>query len=164
MVPKAWHNTILRLVTLVLVMEGASPQDCIVPTSEQLKAVLELIISSEGLTETPAINVTDFHVVCLAASKQRDHYRGLSVIVKYTCSGNSDCPVGNAEEQIESECSSGQWSIANSIQSGRINESRSQSSLADFSTAVRENCALCLSPELAVRVSLNTDSITHCVG
>ena len=51
-----------------------------------------------------------FHPVCLAFDNVQDHYRAVSVLVEYTCTGNPSCPSGTAVEQIESECSNGDWS------------------------------------------------------
>ena len=149
-----------QLVLLFGLVTGI--QDCSYPTSGDLEEVIaQIITSTDESSATPAVNVTDFHMVCLAFSDQRDRYRAVSVVVEYTCSGHSSCPVGTAVEQVESECQAGDSSTASSVPG---NDTHSLSHSADSSTAQREDCAFCLSPDLAGRVSLSTDHDTHCVG
>ena len=81
-------------------------------------------------------------MTCLAFGYQKDLYRAVSVVVEYTCSGNSNCPVGSVMEQIESECEDGDWCLVSSVQ-GSVEDTRSQSPLADFSTEMREDCSFC---------------------
>ena len=154
------HNglTVLIVATVAVI---SSCQDCVFPTDSELENVIENIILVGENPTPPTVTVIDFHPVCLAFDVERDHYRGVSVVVQYTCAGNGNCPQGMAQEQIESECVNGAWS--NGIQ-GSTDNTRSEDSEANFTTAVREDCSFCLSPELASHLSLTTESVTHCVG
>ena len=153
-----------QLLLFTLFATSGNCQDCSYPTNDDVEGVIRKIItSSQESPANPSVNINQFHVICLAFGYQKDLYRAVSVVVEYTCSGNSNCPVGSVVEQIESECDDGDWSLVSSVQ-GSIEDTRSQSPLADFSTEMREDCSFCLSPELAGRVSLITDLNTHCIG
>ena len=145
---------------LVAAVAGmCSCQDCALPTNHDLEVVIEGILTSGDSPTPPVINVTSFHPVCLAFSQEQDRYRFVSVVVEYTCTGNT-CPSGTAVEQVESQCSvSGMWS--NSVQ-GSTENTRTVNPQASFSTTTREDCAFCLSPERSG--TLSTDDVTHCVG
>ena len=155
------ENVLHHLVLVSLLATSGNCQDCSYPTSEDLEDVLKQILASPG--ETPVIDINSVHVVCLAFSNQKDRYRAVSVLVEYFCSGSSNCSMSGASEQIDSECDAGNWSTVSSVP-GSMEDIRSQSPTADFFTAVREDCSFCLRPELAERVTLKADSITHCVG
>ena len=133
-------------------------EDCAYPTTDDLRAVIELHFPGSPM---PDVDVTNFHPVCLAFSDHKDLYRAISIIVEYTCSGNSNCPAGNAMEQIEAECIAGVWS---SSVLGNTDNTRSPDTTANTMTSTREDCAFCLSPTLADRFSLTSDDVTHCVG
>ena len=149
---------------LVAAVAGiCSCQDCTLPTDNDVKGVIEDIILLSGHNLRPTIDVMMIHPVCLAFSATQDRYRYVSVVVKYTCTGNTNCPSSTAVEQIESECINGMWS--NSA-AGNTQDIRSVPTQAGFLTATRENCTICLSPELitASGIPLPTDHVTHCVG
>ena len=151
-------------VLLVAAVAGiCSCQDCALPTNDDLEVVIGQILTSGDSSPTPVINVTRFHPVCLAFSQEQGRYLYVSVVVEYMCTGNTNCPPGTAVEQIESQCSvGGMWS--NSVQ-GSTENTHSVTSQTSFSTTTRENCALCLSPEIATAIGiLSTDNVTHCVG
>ena len=155
-----------ELLLVAVLAETSVGQNCDLPTAEDLENVIQLIISSTGDSPaTPSINVADMNVVCRAFSDTRDLYRAVSVVVEYTCTGSSDCPsmLGPVMEQIESECSDGEWSVVTSVPDS-VEHTHSQTFTATFSTALREDCSFCLSPILAERVSLTSDETTHCVG
>ena len=152
------------VVLVVATVAGiCSCQMCTLPTNGDLEDVIADIIEADDSSSTPNVNVMSFHPVCLAFDNIQDHYRAVSVLVKYTCTGNPSCPSGTAVEQIESECVNGVWS--NTVQ-GSTEFTRSQTPEANFSTSTREDCAFCVSPELDVEagLSLSPDSVTHCVG
>ena len=149
-------------VLLVVVVAGVCPcQDCSFPTNGDLEEVISEIIETGSSSTDAVVNVMRFHPVCLAFGAQQDRYRLVSVVVEYTCSGNTNCPSGTAVEQIESECDSGVWS--NTVQ-GSVFDTRSVPPDANFTTTTREDCSFCLSPELASNLGPTTDSVTHCVG
>ena len=149
---------------LFVVVAGiCSCQECSFPTNDDLEQVIANIIPTGDSSSTPDVNVMRFHPVCLAFGVQQDHYRLVSVVVEYTCSGNINCPSGTAVEQIESECDSGMWS---STVLGSVGNTRSVITEANFTTTTREDCSFCLSPELAssLRGITNVNHVTHCVG
>ena len=151
------------LVVLVVatVVGICSCHNCTLPTNTDLEVVIRDIIEVNDSSSTPTVNVIGFHPVCLAFDDVQDHYRAVSVVVAYNCSGNTGCPPGTAVEQIESECDNGEWS---NVVQGNTDFTRSQTTEASFSTSTRQDCALCVSPELGDVLSLTTDSVTHCVG
>ena len=151
------------LVVLVVatVVGICSCQKCILPTNGDLEDVIRNIIQNDDNSSTPTVYVMSFHPVCLAFDDVQDHYRAVSVLVEYRCTNNSNCPSGTVVEQIESECDNGVWS---NVVLGSTEHTRSQPTEASFSTSTRENCSLCVSPELGVNTFLTTDNVTHCVG
>ena len=153
---------VYKLVIVALTMIGVSnSQNCSLPTNEDLENVIKLIITyAEETPAIPTVDMTDYHVVCLAFSDSRDLYRSVSVVVQYTCAGNSNSPMGEVVEQIECECKDQEWSTAQDS----VEQSRLQDPLASLTTPAREDCAFCFSPILAERLSLSTDEVTHCVG
>ena len=153
---------ILKLFVGLVVGLG-SCQDCFPPTSDDLMTVIGAIIQTADSSAQPVILLTYFNVVCSAFSEQQGFLRGVSVVVEYACTGNSNCPSGTVIEQIESGCSSGEWTnnVAGTTSPSRI---RTTAPTATLSTATREDCLYCLSPVLANDVGVTTDSISHCVG
>ena len=152
------------LVVLVVatVVGICSCQMCALPTSGDLEYVIRDIIQATDSAQTPTVNVMRLHPVCLALDDVQDRYRAVSVIVEYTCSGNTGCPSGTAVEQIDSECDDGVWSGVQSV----TECIRSQAPEASFSTSTRQDCVLCVSPELDVAAELFyfPENTTHCVG
>ena len=152
------------VVLVVATVAGiCSCQMCTLPTSGDLEDVITNIFQADDSVTTPNVDVMSFHPVCLAFDDVQDHYRAVSVLVEYTCSGHSSCPSGAAVEQIESECSSGVWS--NTVR-GSPEFTRSTTPEASFSTSTRQDCVFCVSPDLVEQagLSLSPDSVTHCVG
>ena len=158
------HHKVLTVLVVAAVAVLSSCQECDYPTNSDLEAVIEKIILIGDNPSPPTVSVISFHPLCLAFGVERGRYRGLSVLVTYTCTGNPNCPQGMAEEQIESECNNNDvWS--NNVQGNTVN-TRSEVSEATSATHTREDCSFCLSPELIIAYifSLTTDSTTHCVG
>ena len=159
---------LVALLLVAVVVGSGYSQFCTIPTKESLKfdledTVIPLIIQAGDATAAPTVDVSDLRIVCLTFSDQQDLLRGLSVVVHYTCSGHSNCRSGTVVEQIESGCESGQWSnrVEGSTEPTLI---RSQTTEASLSTAAREDCSACVSPELANTLGVTTDIVTHCVG
>ena len=152
------------VVLVVATVAGiCSCQKCTLPTSGDLESLIRDIIQEADFSSKPSVDVMSFHPVCLTLDEVQDRYRAVSVIVEYTCSGNTRCPLGTAVEQIESECDNGVWS---NVVQGSAEFIRSQTPEANFSTSTRQDCVFCVSPELDVEVELHfsPDSVTHCVG
>ena len=135
--------------------------DCTFPSNSDVEDVISRILPTADSPSTPTVDVSTFQPLCLAYSQERNRYRFFSVLVRYTCEGNANCPSGTALEQIESQCINGEWS--NSVL-GSVENTRRTDPTATLSTTTREDCAFCLSTDLANPMSLNTDSLTHCVG
>ena len=158
------HHKVLTVLVVAAVAVLSSCQGCSYPTNSNIEDVIKDIIPTGENSAIPTVSVMSFHPLCLAFGEERGHYRGLSVLVTYTCTGNPNCPPGMAEEQIESECNNNDvWS--NNVQSNTVN-TRSEVSEATTETTSREDCSYCLSPELIIANSLafTTDDVTHCVG
>ena len=140
--------------------------DCAFPTNGDIETVIAGIIQAGDSPDAPDINVVSFRPLCLAFGVERDRYRGVSVLVEYTCTGNPNCPSGTPLEQIESECGTlnGVWSA--SVQNTFENTRRTNPT-ATLSTNTREDCSFCLSPTLATRISLMhpifPDDEHHCI-
>ena len=140
----------------------SSQQECLFPTNDDLVQVISEIFRTGDSPTPPTVTLLRFHPVCLAFGRQQDRYRLVSIVVEYTCSGNTNCPSGTVVEQIESQCNDGVWS---NVVLGSTENTRLVTPDADFSTTTREDCSLCLSPELANSVvGVTTDNVTHCLG
>ena len=158
------HHKVLTVLVVAAVAVLSSCQECDYPSNSDIEDVIKDIIPTGENPSTPTVSVMSFRPLCLAFGEERGGYRGLSVLVTYTCTGNPNCPSGTAEEQIESECNNnGVWS--NNVVGSTVN-TRSEVSEATNETTSREDCSFCLSPELIMANSLafTTDNVTHCVG
>ena len=155
------HHKRLTVLIVAAVALISSCQECLFPTHGDLENVIEAIIATGENPAAPTVTVLGFQEVCLAFGVERDRYRGVSVVVRYTCTGTAKCPQGTVEEQIESGCVNGAWS---NIVEGSTDNTRSENNEANFSTTTREDCSFCVSAELAPSYSLITDNVTHCVG
>ena len=157
------RNASLKIFLALAVVGIGYCQDCSPPTASDLETVIADIFKSGDASASPTINLASFNVVCRAFSQQQNLLRGVSVVVEYTCSGFSGCPMGTVIEQIESGCSSGSWSnrVGGTTDSSRT---RTTSPTATLSTTARDDCHSCLSDLLADDAGVTTDSVTHCVG
>ena len=138
--------------------------DCAFPTRNDLTSVIQSYLRSGDASSLHDINVTASRPLCLAHSAQRHRYRGISVLVEYTCRGPATCPGdgGPIVWQLDAACVDGEWS--NRIL-GSTSDFPTTSPAANFSTPLREDCAFCLSPELAGDIGAPlTDTKTHCLG
>ena len=158
----------MRLLTTTLVLAslfldlGSCQMDCAFPSDDDIGSVISDIIAIGDSPSTPTIAVLDFQVLCLAYSEERNRSTFFSVLVHYTCVGNTNSPAGTAVEQIESECKNGKWS--NTVFGSTINTRRTNPT-AVLVTPTREDCSACLSTTLAsVLGSSAPDPNTHCLG
>ena len=154
--------TALATLIVVLTASGVSGQmDCPEFTEAELENVITNHIATGDNPEPPTLDILRFRPVCLAYSQERDRYRFVSVVVKYNCTDNANCPSGTAVEQFDSQCNGGTW--RHSVL-GDVDNTHTENPTADISTTTREDCALCLSPATAAGLGLATDNVTHCVG
>ena len=145
----------------VLVDISSCQLDCAYPTGSDVESVISSVIPNGENPSVPTINVTSIHLVCLAHGDERDRYRLVSFLVQYACLGNPNCPFGIVLEQFESECVTG---VLDNAVLGATDHTRTTDPSANMSTSPREDCAFCLSPDLASIYGLLTDSLTHCLG
>ena len=154
-------STLCYILIVAVVVGTCFCQECSFPTNDDLEEVIADIVETGNSSTDAVVNVMRFHPVCLAFGQQQDRYHLVSVVVEYTCSGNTNCSSDTAVEQIESQCNDGVWS---NIVLGSTNDTRSVSTDASFTTTTREDCSFCLSPERASSIGHTTDTVTHCVG
>ena len=152
---------IFQTLILSIIAGLCRGQDCGYPTTDDLEDVIKQAIPSSDSSTTPTVNVISFNPACLAFSEQKGLYRSLSVIVEYTCSGNVNCRTDTVVEQFESQCNAGVWSKSLFNSTDGV---RSVTTNASMSTITKEDCAFCLSLDIASRLSLTTNDIHHCVG
>ena len=137
----------VALLVLLMAWMSSGQNVCPPPTSSDLETVIANILTEGDSAAPPQIIVLNFNVVCRAFARQRDLLRGVSVVVEYSCSGHSNCPLGTVVEQIESGCLGGEWS--NSV-GGTTEPSFIHSPLngSTLSTTARDGCWFCFSPQL----------------
>ena len=152
-----------ELAVLVAVVIGTvySQDGCMSPTTSDLENVISAIIAAGDIGSPPLITLFNFTVVCRAFAQQQDLLRYVSVVVEYTCTGHPNCPSEVVVEQIESGCDEGggSWGIT-ALDFVDFSQIRSQSPDATLSTNGRNNCSVCVSPQLASP----SDTVTHCFG
>ena len=157
-------TTTIVLLAPYLLGFASCQRDCAFPTNSDLEVVITGIIETGDSPATPVINVVRYHPLCLAFSRERDRYRAVSVLVEYTCTGNTNCQGDMLLEQIESECDSGVWSNA---VLGNNEHLRRRDPVSTFSTNTREDCSFCVSPTLAnvliIPPSYFPDDVHHCI-
>ena len=157
------HLKALKVLLVAVVVGLSFQQSCVFPDNDDLENVISEVLQSGDSGALPSMNVLQFHPVCLAFGEQEGQYRLFSVVVQYSCTGHTSCPLDTAVEQIESQCNGGQWS--NQVLGSPLN-TREQSPEANFTTGTRRDCSFCLSPALveAESIPATSDNITHCVG
>lgn len=162
-----FHAGLTGLVIATLVGICSSSGMCTYPTVADIQGVIKEMIKLGDNSTEPTIEVmmNDVRSLCLAFDEIEDHLRFVSVLVRYTCTGNPNCPLGRLPEQIESECVDGSWHYVVWETPGY---SRSQTTEASFLTPIREDCVVCVSPEILIITGQTEnhvlDSITHCIG
>ena len=109
-----------------------------------------------------SVQVHDSNIVCLRSGRTRNMYRGVSVVVNYTCTGiPSEC-TGNATlSQFEFECVANptlRW--APSVGGSATNIITTPPS-ASLSTVLRTDCGVCVSPTRPGFATI-TNNEQHC--
>lgn len=152
------YYTGLTVILLAMAVGFGSCNSCAYPTKSDIEPVIENILEF-GHVEHDDLNIqiSILHPVCLAVDTELNRYRAVSVWVRYTCSGDDDiCPDGIVEEQIESDCDGGVWSVV-----GDSVNTRTENPTAKYATTTKRNCFNCLSPERAIGIA--PDATTHCL-
>ena len=106
-----------------------------------------------------SVQVHGSHIVCLRSGRTRDGYRGVSVIVKYACTGTpSECTGNSILSQFEFECAAGTWTASVDGSAANIITTPPDGSL---STTLRTDCGVCVSPARSVFANI-TNNDNHC--
>ena len=139
--------------------------NCPFPEAANITAIIGQSLVAADNPSAPTITLAgDFTLVCMAFSEQKDRPRAFSALVQYSCSVNSNCPLGGTViEQFEAECNMDQvWTNRVRNTAGL---SRTESPMATASTTPREDCSFCATPDVDVAVGLPRapDGVTHCV-
>ena len=145
------------------ISSGYCQIDCALPNNNDFKRVITDSLLNGDNVPPPTITISDFKIVCLAFSQQKDRYRSFSVLVEYTCDGFADCLPGTVVEQFEGQCNDMTWGDGGL----GLDDIRTPNPTADFSTTVREDCAFCFTPEKAPTIGITSpipDDDHHCVG
>ena len=146
------------------ISSGYCQIDCALPNNNDFERVITDSLLNGDNVPPPTITISDFNIVCLAFSQQEDRYRSFSVLVEYTCDGFADCLPGTVVEQFEGHCNDDMtWGDGGF----GLDDIRTPNTAADFSTTVREDCAICFTPEKAPDVGITSpipDDDHHCVG
>ena len=108
------------------------------------------------------VQVHTSRIVCLTAGRTRDTYRGVSVVVNYTCTGApSECTGNPILSQFEFECVAGPTWTA-SVDGSATNIITTPPS-GNFSTTLRRDCGVCVSPMRSPFDAI-TNNEQHCGG
>ena len=113
-------------------------ENCTYPNDGDLKDVIHSSITA-GWFPPPQSNFT---VLCLSHSLERDRYRFATVLVEYSCVGLGTCPNVPTVEELIIGCMEHNWYLLSNA-----------SVVANFSTELRQDCASC-----------SADSVTGCLG
>ena len=109
-----------------------------------------------------SVQVHDSNIVCLRSGQTRDMYRGVSVVVNYTCTGTpSECTGNTTLSQFEFECVANptlRW--APSVGGSATNIITTPPS-ASLSTVLRTDCGVCVSPTRPGFATI-TNNEQHC--
>ena len=107
-----------------------------------------------------SVQVHDSNIVCLRSGRTRDTYRGVSVVVRYSCTGPpSECTGNPTLSQFEFECATGPtWAVSVDGSTFNIITTPPDGSL---STPLRTDCGVCISPARSGFASI-TDNEQHC--
>lgn len=150
----------LHLLAFLSVLGASKSQNCPRITMRDLGRIHP---SPNGLIPTrlaedsggfrPNIQLIGFHIVCEVTDGNVDRYRHVSLVAEYVNNGT------NISSQFEFSCEEeDDWDI-------RVNGSTENTITtppdANFSTPLRRDCYMCLSPS---RNSATTDPINHCAG
>ena len=107
------------------------------------------------------VQVHDSNIVCLRSGRTRDTYRGVSVVVNYTCTGSSrsECTGNPILSQFEFECVTGPtWTASVGGSASNIITTPPDGTL---STTLRTDCGVCVSPARSGFASI-TNNEQHC--
>ena len=153
----------LALIFHTLAQQGNCNLDELFTYNKLNTLISNTIVTGEGSAPTNVL-VHETHTVCLSVGPSIGNVSSISLLVKYSCTGNAECPSGNSAEQFDFGCnSSNEWS---SGQFSYYQAARHKNPIANFATALRKDCASCFTQhQERYRDSfLRFDQVTHCVS
>ena len=121
--------------------------------------VVDAFRATSGDPTLTTVQVHAAHIVCLRSGRTRNMYSGLSVIINYTCTGGySECTGNPTLSQFGFECVGSSWSASVGGSASNIITTPPDGS---FSTPLREDCGVCVSPMRALFGDI-TNNEQHC--
>ena len=107
-----------------------------------------------------SVQVHASRIVCLRSGRTRDTYSGVSVVVRYSCTGApSECTGNPTLSQFEFECATGPtWTASVGGSASNIITTPPNGSL---STTLRTDCGVCVSPARSGFATI-TNNEQHC--
>ena len=124
------------------------------------------VITGDSPTK-PTVVVQRNYTVCFSVGTQIGSINSVSLLISYSCVGNSNCPgpgsSGSGTEQFDFGCQNGQWITG---QFSNFQAARDENPSATFNTTQRRDCAACFTqhPSQISDSDLAFDPATHCVG
>ena len=118
--------------------------------------------TSRGNFSLPvSVQVHDSNMVCLRSGRTRDTYRGVSVVVNYTCTGApSECTGNPTLSQFEFGCFPDYLVWAPSVDGSSANIITTPPN-GSLSTTLRTDCGVCVSPARSIFATI-TNIDQHC--
>ena len=108
-----------------------------------------------------SVQVHDSNIVCLSGGLIWNTYRGVSVVVNYTCTGApSECTGNPTLSQFEFECVANPVRWAPSVDGSAANIITTPPD-ASLSTTLRTDCIVCVSPARPTFATI-TNNEQHC--
>ena len=160
---------IATLLCLISVLSFTRPQDCpsftadLLGTTDASRRAGLIGDGFQAVSGDPSLPVSvqvhDSNIVCLRSGQTRDTYRGVSVVVNYTCAGApSECTGTPTLSQFEFECVAGTWAASVDRSAANIITTPPSGSL---STTLRTDCGVCVSPARSIFAAI-TNNEQHC--
>ena len=124
----------------------------------------DALASASGDPSMPvSVQVHDSNIVCITNGQTRDTYRGVSVVVNYTCTGApSECTGNPILSQFDFGCNTGStgpmWS--STVGSTTTNTITTPPN-GTLSTPLRTDCGVCISPARSGFATI-TNNEQHC--
>lgn len=138
---------------------------CALIVEDDLPPLIAETFRNADNSAEPSISVEKMHILCTAQGTVKERYRSVSVLVNYTCSGNSGCANSANISQFDFSCDDDNgWEAL--VLSASTDGVRTDDPQSDFLTSVKTGCSYCATQEAIDAVGLNSSSdvLTHCVG
>ena len=145
-------------------------EGCPLIERSNLTELIAMSYKTVGNPTPPVVNLDVFNIVCLSASRNRDMWRGVSVVAKYSCVPETQCGSGPVTMQFDFSCLEfggvGQWQL-NVLGVNLSSSLRTTPVDPDpLMTQQRRDCSICATANVTAStvVSQSVDAVTHCVG